>query len=365
MCHNGGKLRMSNGRASSDLNPAPSRESVDRGSESSRRGWTLLATGALLSLSLAGCSSVDSKLDPTYGVEVSPRVVAEGEPVPKGGGRYKVGKPYQVAGKTYVPAEDANYVAEGQASWYGRDFHGRKTANGEVFDMASISVAHRTLPMPCYVRVTNLSNNRSIIARVNNRGPFVKGRLVDVSYKTADLLGFAKYGVAKVRVEYVGRAPLDGSDDTKLASTLRQDGTLAQVPSDTSVMVASAKPFVPNLPEAVPATTAEAPLPLSRPYDLGNAGEAQVASAEDAEPAPVAAAEPTAKPKTAAANKPVAASKPKAQTQVATASPAPSPSAVAATVPQPKPVSVAANGWATGPAPVSGLGFNGVSGSGY
>ncbi|MFG1392691.1 septal ring lytic transglycosylase RlpA family protein [Xanthobacter agilis] len=317
---------------------------------------------------MAGCSAVDSKLDPTYGVEVSPRVVAAGQPVPKGGGRYKVGKPYQVAGQTYVPAEDPNYVAEGTASWYGRDFHGRMTANGEVFDMASISVAHRTLPMPSYVRVTNLANNRSIIARVNNRGPYARGRLVDVSYKTAELLGFAKFGVARVRVEYVGRAPLDGSDDTKLAMTLQQDGTPARAPAESGVMVASAKPFIPEVPEAVPSSVAEAPLPLSRPYDLGAGGETEVASAEDEGPVQAAAQPAPSKPKTASnASKPVAAkpaSKP-AQTHVAeSTTQVRSPSAVAATVPQPRPVSVATNGWSTGPAPVSGLGFAGVSRNG-
>ena len=258
-----GELRMSTRRTSDDRAVAePLAAQVCSGF--SRRVLTLVAGGALVGMSLAGCSSVDSigsKLDPTYGVEVSPRVVGEGEAVPKGGGSYKVGKPYKVAGKTYVPSEDPNYAAEGFASWYGRDFHGRKTANGEVFDMQSISVAHRTLPMPSYVRVTNLANKRSIIARVNNRGPYVSGRIVDVSYKTAELLGFAKFGVARVRVEYVGRASLDGSDDRQLAMTLRQDGDPAQLPGASPVMVASAKPFIPSLPEATPVSVAEAPLP--------------------------------------------------------------------------------------------------------
>ncbi|WP_454916380.1 septal ring lytic transglycosylase RlpA family protein [Xanthobacter sediminis] len=367
---------MSEGRASNDLARAQGEDPDVRGAASSWRGMALVAAGTLVSLSMAGCSAVDSvgsKLDPTYGVEVSPRVVAEGQPVPKGGGRYKVGKPYQVAGKTYVPAEDPNYVAEGTASWYGRDFHGRRTANGEVFDMASISVAHRTLPMPSYVRVTNLANRRSIIARVNNRGPYVAGRLVDVSYHTAELLGFATFGVARVRVEYVGRAPLDGSDDTKLAMTLRQDGAPAQAPADSGVMIASARPFIPSVPEAVP-TAAEVPLPLSRPYDLGTQGETQVAAAEEEEPAPAptrtAAAQPApSKPAASSSgSKPVAA-KP-APSPVA-AKPAPvvaaarasSPVAVAATVPQPRMVNVAASGWATGAAPVSGLGFTGVPSS--
>jgi rare lipoprotein A len=117
-----------------------------------------------------------------------------------------VGKPYSVNGRTYVPAENPSYRIEGVASWYGRDFHGRLTANGEIYDMHSISAAHTTLPLPCYVRVTNLDNGRSIVVRVNDRGPFVGGRVIDVSAKTAKALGFYDDGLSKVKVEYVGRA---------------------------------------------------------------------------------------------------------------------------------------------------------------
>ncbi|MDU3041844.1 septal ring lytic transglycosylase RlpA family protein, partial [Bradyrhizobium sp.] len=116
------------------------------------------AVAVLACLMVANCASSNkfaSKVDPKYGVSSSPRVVGFGEPVPKGGGVYRVGKPYTVAGKTYVPEEDTNYRAEGMASWYGDDFHGRLTANGEVFDMASLTAAHPTLPMPSYARVTN------------------------------------------------------------------------------------------------------------------------------------------------------------------------------------------------------------------
>ena len=125
---------------------------------------------------LAQCSQVPGgKLDPKYGVSSSPRLVALGEPVPKGGGTYRVGKPYTIGGRTYEPEENANYSAEGLASWYGEDFHGRATANGEVYDMASISAAHPTLPIPSYARVTNLDNQKSIIVRVNDRGPVSRG----------------------------------------------------------------------------------------------------------------------------------------------------------------------------------------------
>ena len=182
------------------------------------------AVAVLACLMVANCASSNkfaSKVDPKYGVSSSPRVVGFGEPVPKGGGVYRVGKPYTVAGKTYVPEEDTNYRAEGMASWYGDDFHGRLTANGEVFDMASLTAAHPTLPMPSYARVTNLANGKSLIVRVNDRGPYHANRLIDVSNKAADLLEFKGTGVARVRVEYVGRAPLEGSDDVQLMATLR------------------------------------------------------------------------------------------------------------------------------------------------
>ena len=228
-------------------------------------------------LALANCASSNkfaSRVDPKYGVSSSPRVVAWGDPVPKGGGTYRIGKPYLVAGKMYVPEEDANYRAEGLASWYGDDFHGRLTANGEVFDMGSLTAAHPTLPMPCYARVTNLSNGKSLIVRVNDRGPYHGNRLIDVSNKAAELLEFKGNGVAKVRVEYVGRAPLEGSDDRQLMATLR---TGIPAPTPSMVRVASARPFVPELSSSSRTIRGEVPLPEGRPYSLGNTS-ADVAS---------------------------------------------------------------------------------------
>jgi rare lipoprotein A len=188
--------------------------------------------------------------------------------VPKGGGTYRVGKPYVVGGRTYVPEEDVNYRAEGMASWYGDDFHGRLTANGEVFDMTSLTAAHPTLPMPSYARVTNMSNGKSLIVRVNDRGPYHGNRLIDVSNKAAELLEFKGNGVAKVRVEYVGRAPLEGSDDRQLMATLR---TGVPAPSPSMVRVASARPFVPELASSGRgAIRGDIPMPEGRPYNLGN-----------------------------------------------------------------------------------------------
>ena len=120
-----------------------------------------------------------------------------------GSGDYKVGKPYKVGGVWYKPREDPFYDRVGNASWYGRDFHGRSTANGERFDMNKLTAAHTTLPMPSFVRVTNLSNGRSLVLRINDRGPFAKGRIIDVSRRAAQLLGFEKKGVQRVRVQAV------------------------------------------------------------------------------------------------------------------------------------------------------------------
>jgi rare lipoprotein A len=195
---------------------------------------------AVLCALLANCSS--SNVDSRYGVSASPRLVADGEPVPKGGGVYRVGAPYTVAGQTYYPEDNPHYRAEGLASWYGEDFHGRQTSNGEVFDLNGISAAHPTLPLPSYVRVTNLSNGRSLIVRVNDRGPFAHNRIIDLSVKSAKLLGFYSAGTAWVRVEYVGRAPIEGSDDRMLAASLRQDEP-AQLPG--AVKLASATAIVP------------------------------------------------------------------------------------------------------------------------
>jgi len=232
--------------------------------------FAALAAGSLV---LANCSGSMSGIDPRYGVSASPRVVEDGQPVPKGGGVYSVGKPYVVAGRVYVPEADPNYTAVGLASWYGSDFHGRYTANGEVFDKESISAAHPTLPLPSYVRVTNLANHKSIIVRVNDRGPYAHNRLIDVSVKTAQLLGFYGHGVAKVKVDYVSQAPLAGSDDRKLMATLREGS-----PAEAPVLVASAKPFAPayfdrrRFANVAPIP----PIPPDRPYRLGE-GEAEEA----------------------------------------------------------------------------------------
>ena len=232
---------------------------------------TLARVGAIVvgCLALANCSGPLTSKEANY----SKRVVEEGEPVPKGGGSYRVGKPYNINGRTYVPAEEPNYRADGIASWYGPDFHGRLTANGEVYDMHGISAAHTTMPLPSYARVTNLENGRSIVVRVNDRGPYARERIIDLSIGTAKALNFYSNGLARVRVEYLGRAPIAGSDDRMLMATLRE-GSPAPAPS--KVMIAGARPFISNLGEPPP-------LPTERPFTLGSAstGVARVVAASE------------------------------------------------------------------------------------
>ncbi len=162
-----------------------------------------------LGLVLAGCSktSKHGALDPFAG-QGSPYYKGSG-PLPKGGGRYHVGKPYQVAGRWFTPKEQPNYDKDGPASWYGEAFHRRRTSNGEWFDMNDLTAAHPTLPLPSYVKVTNLENGRELIVRINDRGPFVGTRIIDLSKRSADMLGFKRKGGAKVRVQYAGPAPLN------------------------------------------------------------------------------------------------------------------------------------------------------------
>jgi rare lipoprotein A len=161
-------------------------------------------------LALSGCSSKSEKkaaLDPFAGTG-SPRWTGKGEP-PWGGGRGHIGKPYQVAGRWFKPHEDEDYDKKGVASWYGEAFNRRKTSNGEWFEMSRLTAAHPTLPLPSYVKVTNLENGRDVVVRVNDRGPFVGTRIIDLSKKTAEVLDFKSRGKANVRVQYIGPAPLN------------------------------------------------------------------------------------------------------------------------------------------------------------
>ncbi|MEN5081546.1 septal ring lytic transglycosylase RlpA family protein [Bosea sp. TWI1241] len=206
---------------------------------------------------------------PKYG-QASPRVVEDGKPVPKGGGRELVGRSYTVAGKRYTPYEKpVGYTRTGLASWYGVAFHGRRTANGEVYDRHAISAAHPTMPLPAYARVTNVTNNRSIIVRVNDRGPFHSNRIMDVSQKTAEALAFRHLGTARVKIEYMGRASLGGSDDNMLLASLRTDGSPASIPGRSSTaQIAEAEPAEEATPvrAAPPAPRAAPSQPVVQAY---------------------------------------------------------------------------------------------------
>ncbi|ACP25375.1 lipoprotein [Sinorhizobium fredii NGR234] len=221
-------------------------------------GGIRLAAVPLLCAALAACGSASSVktsksrskeyfAESVYGVKASPRV-ATGRNIPKGGGRYQVGKAYQVKGKWYQPKEDFGYNKSGMASWYGSAFHGRLTANGEVYDKYHLSAAHPTFPLPSYARVTNMENGTSVIVRVNDRGPYEYGRIIDVSSKTADMLDMKRKGSAKVRVQYVGRAPLEGNDMPYLMASYvtkgdRSPGVRPEGQIATGVMVASNEPL--------------------------------------------------------------------------------------------------------------------------
>lgn len=193
---------------------------------SALRHLALCLFGLICAIGLPGCSRgtdvratqlSDSRvsaanLDPNTGTSASPRVASEGDVIPKGGGSYKLGSPYQVSGRWYVPREEPNYDATGVASWYGSDFHGRKTANGEIFDMNALTAAHPTLPIPSYAYVTNLDNNRTVLVRINDRGPYAHDRIIDLSRQTARAIGSEGKGLVNVRVRHAGRAPLNGDD---------------------------------------------------------------------------------------------------------------------------------------------------------
>lgn len=143
---------------------------------------------------LAGCAETELAVHNAKRLQEPPAV-------PAGPGAYKVGRPYQIANVWYYPREDFAYEETGIASWYGPGFHGRETANGEIYDQHAMTAAHRTLPMPSIVQVTNLENGRSIKVRINDRGPFAHGRIIDLSKRAAELLGFVNQGTAKVRVQ--------------------------------------------------------------------------------------------------------------------------------------------------------------------
>ena len=179
------------------------------------------------SVALVGCGKRGADINDrvkfssaAYGAAASPRVTRSRN-VRRGGGRALVGKPYKIRGRWYEPKLEPGYDRYGQASWYGPNFHGRKTANGEIYDQYAFSAAHPTMPLPSYARVTNIETGRSTIVRVNDRGPYHGNRVIDLSGAAAERLGYRSVGIAPVRVQYIGPAPLHARDRRYLKRSLR------------------------------------------------------------------------------------------------------------------------------------------------
>jgi rare lipoprotein A len=232
-----------------------------------------------------------------YGVSTSPRLAGAGS-VRKGGGSFKLGSPYKVAGRWYVPSEDPGYNRTGIGSWYGDDFHGRKTANGEIFDMTALTAAHPTLPLPSYAYVTNLETNRTILVRVNDRGPYVSDRLIDLSHASARALGYEGRGMAHVRVRYAGRAPLDGDDRRERQFLAEQrwntgrDNQAVAAYRPPQAPVAPPQPFPEGTPGRWSPTAYRAAL-AGKPVPLTAQPSNKPVWAADASPQPVARFQPT------------------------------------------------------------------------
>lgn len=212
------------------------------------RVWVVVAGLAML---LSACAETQ------FAIHSAKRIAGAVEEAPPAD--YKVGNPYQINGEWYYPQEDYNHDETGIASWYGTKFHGRKTANGEIYDMNALTAAHRTLPMPSYVRVTNLENGRSLVLRINDRGPFARARVIDISRRGAQLLGFQNNGTAKVRVQILA------DKSRALKARLKGQQELAEVGSPITIK---------RLPKAKVAAETLAPPPG------GQSNASIVASAE-------------------------------------------------------------------------------------
>lgn len=215
--------------------------------------WMAMAIGAML---LAACETDKTETASATG---GPTSLIPGSPPPPpkprtfDPGTYKVGNAYQVEGEWYYPKVDLAYEERGIASWYGPNFHGKKTANGEVFDMNLVSAAHKTLPMPSVVRVTNLENGRSLIIRINDRGPFVRGRIIDLSRHAAELLGFSNKGTAMVHVRLL-------SEETRQAAL--QAGATGK---DMAAYGPPAPKASPSIPVSVEALAPVEGIPVAMP----------------------------------------------------------------------------------------------------
>jgi rare lipoprotein A len=219
---------------------------------------------AALCVIVAACGSTPARL-PVTAMRPAPAAPSRPqEPQATPNPAYKVGTPYQVAGIWYYPQEQPSYDQTGIASWYGTEFHGRLTADGEVFDRTGISAAHPTLPMPVNVRVTNLENGKSIVVRVNDRGPYVNGRIIDLSERAADLLGYRGKGTARVRVTYLSKASLHGLGPVSPAEETPVEIAKAVPPAPTAKVALASLPPVAGARTTPPRPMANLPKPISQ-----------------------------------------------------------------------------------------------------
>lgn len=224
--------------------------------------------GLRLSIVLMAVAVLASCATPRRVVTAPPRLPTPAMPAVIPNPVYKVGMPYEVGGVWYYPKEQPDYDETGIASWYGTKYHGRLTADGELFDRTAITAAHPTLPMPVNVRVTNLENGKSIVVRVNDRGPFVNGRIIDLSERAADLLGFRTNGTAKVRVRYLDRASLTGLGPATAAEQTPAEVASAVPAAPTKQIEAAPLPALPGVALAAAREVEMLPRPAAMTYAI-------------------------------------------------------------------------------------------------
>jgi len=252
----------------------------------------VLAASAAATFLLGACAATPHQ-DGKYSTEQSATGLRSGI--------YKIGEPYQINGVWYYPAEDYNYVETGIASFYGGEtrgtnFHGRQTANGELYDMNGLTAAHRTLPLPSLVRVTNLENGRAIELRVNDRGPFARGRILDVSRRAAQLLGFEQQGTARVQVEILAQESLALKEAMLGRQRPPETQVVAAVPREAVASDALPPPEGARATEravtALPPPSATLPPVSASASDGGTGRRSRPAQQPGARPAPPVVAQP-------------------------------------------------------------------------
>ncbi|MFZ5791935.1 MAG: septal ring lytic transglycosylase RlpA family protein [Pseudomonadota bacterium] len=221
-------------------------------------------------LMLAGCAETELVLN-------SSKVVTKPETPARPA--YKVGQPYQVAGVWYYPKVDYNYDETGIASWYGPDFNGKPTASGEIYDQNGLTAAHKTLPLPTIVQVTNLENGRSLKLRINDRGPFVNGRIIDVSRRAAQLLGFHDNGTARVRVKVLAEESMTLAAALTGGSGVPADQPQPPAPSAAPTMAVTSQPLGGTTAATPPPSAAPSGATATTASSAGSASSLQLAAA--------------------------------------------------------------------------------------